>query len=129
MRAVLSIAAVAALAGCAVNQPVDWSKADYGPYPQDYEQIVKQHMQERLKDPDSAKYQFPGKPVAGYEHIAGKTDFGWYLCPLVNAKNSYGAYTGYQQYYIMIKNGIVISSFNGAAKYQRFMVEQMCGKR
>jgi len=55
-----------------------------------------------LKDPDSAKFESSYKP-------SGEND--GHLCGKVNAKNSYGGYTGYKNYYVYIntKDGKLIN--------------------
>lgn len=98
------------LAGCASKPtPQDLASADYGTYPSDYEEIVKKYMDMRLKDPDSARYEFINSPKTGWNSWGGRK-YGYIVCALVNAKNSYGGYTGSQIYYFMIKNGRVIDS-------------------
>ena len=51
-------------------------------------QIAK-HVKALLKDPDSAKFKWPAP-----------TEFGLY-CGWVNAKNSYGGYTGFEPFMVL----------------------------
>jgi hypothetical protein len=52
-------------------------------------------LSKTLKDPDSAKFDWgPVKYVQG----SASTEY----CGIVNAKNSYGGYTGYQMYHAII---------------------------
>ena len=90
--------------------------ANYGAYPSNYQSSVRQHLQRNLLDYDSAKIEFYMKPVKVFytttlafdgflsafksshegENWAG---FPVYLaCVNVNAKNTYGGYTGWQTY-------------------------------
>lgn len=74
---------------------------DIGPEP-DYaraKQVVKAWVLQNLKDPDSAKFDWRGE---GWN----KTKKGWVICGRVNAKNSYGGYTGYQQFRMRVVNGV-----------------------
>jgi hypothetical protein len=83
--------------------------ADYGQYPQDYEVIVKKYYSLILKDPDSVKYQnfsTPKKSWVGSKFSGAR--YGYLVCTTLNAKNSYGAYVGYKQDALLIKNGDVI---------------------
>lgn len=52
-------------------------------------QIIARAVKDQLKDPDSAKFKWPA-PLK----------FGLY-CGWVNAKNSYGGYTGFQPYMVI----------------------------
>lgn len=61
-----------------------------------------------LKDPDSAQYQW--NPVyKGYYRdapiLGGALTWGYLLEGGVNAKNSYGGYTGYKAYTFVFHNG------------------------
>ena len=111
------------LSGCASYTPPTFYKAtdaeiaaaDIGSLPEDYQQLIKNHMQQILKDPESARYRFPKAP----EKIAHlKTNpnepfkFYWRINYFVNAKNSYGGYTGEHEYAADIKNGAVVEASN-----------------
>lgn len=63
-------------------------------YPTNYEEDIIRYMSRNLKVPDSAKYQFD-KPFIAKIH-----DIDEYVIHVnVNAKNSYGTYTGFKEYY------------------------------
>lgn len=83
---------------------------DYGPYPKNYQAIIKNYLKFILKDPDSAKIEFIGKPVKTiYECEDNKTPcYGYGGMITVNAKNGFGAYTGIQPYPYIIWNGHLI---------------------
>lgn len=90
------------LAGCAFQKPPPY--ADYGQRvtPDQYEQIP-YYMASRLKDPDSAKYRYLHAPIKAYVNDGlirgGEVVFVGWLVPFeVNAKNSYGGYTGWEPY-------------------------------
>lgn len=100
--------------------------ADYGPYPVEYEQIIKNYMQGILKDPSSATYQFLGSPRSGWNGMGGKK-FGYMVCVNINAKNSFGGYTGNRMSYFMIHYGRVIYASHGDGRYGSSFVEGMCG--
>ena len=63
--------------------------------PNNYKSLIHNFFTTALKDPDSAKYIFY-KPVRAYS-ASTKTVF-WMVRVDVNAKNSYGAYTGYKPF-------------------------------
>jgi hypothetical protein len=90
-----------ALAGCIDSQTkkyYDSAAADYGECPQNYEQTIKNIVSETLKDPYSAQYRFEA-PYKGYANkgFQGR-EYGWIVTVGINAKNSFGAYTGEQKH-------------------------------
>lgn len=99
------------LSGCV--QPMtksEVSAAVYEPLPGNYKEQIQTMMEARLKDPDSAKYKFfdPRKSFTeSTRHFA-------YVVPVgINAKNSYGGYTGYEMYYFAYYNSIFKDVTNG----------------
>ena len=85
--------------------------ANYGTYPDNYEALVKDYHGRKLKDPFSAQYQVLA-PIEGYTRkapIAGgePNSFGYMVLASVNAKNSYGGYTGWKPHWFFIMNGVV----------------------
>ncbi len=111
MKRLIAVLAVAILGGCAMPPTAPTAKeitgADYGPEPENYKELITAYMLNQLKDPDSAKFEFnkpPAKAWFGY----GDKIFGWGVCATVNAKNSYGGYTGKQGSYFVIKDGAIV---------------------
>jgi hypothetical protein len=122
-RTITLLALVFMFVGC-VTPPTndELMLADYGQFPTEPEPLIKDYMQSRLKDPSSAQYQFVGGPVKMW--VKGDTVkhvFGYGICTRINAKNSFGGYTGAQPYLFMIKNDSIIY-FESAA----FMVAKWC---
>lgn len=110
------------LAGCMSNaQRKDaeleaWRKtlpaqnADYGSYPTNYEQLIRNHLSSSLKDPDSARYGKFSKPRKEHVIQANEALYGYSVCIPVNAKNSYGGYTGNHTYWYFFRNGQIVRS-------------------
>lgn len=78
---------------------------DYGPEPVNYEDQVKAFFESRLKDPYSAHYRFGGRAVKGYcnqglAYGGNIAWFGWAVPVQINAKNSFGAYTGFSTHWV-----------------------------
>jgi len=93
------------------KQTLPAPNADYGTYPADYEVVIKAYMETTLKDPESARYSDFSKPRK--EHIITNVDakeatYGYSACVLVNAKNSYGGYTGNHRYWFFLRDGKII---------------------
>ncbi len=100
--------------------------ADYGAYPDNYREIIEAAMTGMLKDPDSARYsgftqpkhdqvvevQYPHRGLILDTSVAPKKTaiYGYAVCAAVNAKNSFGGYTGDKLYWFLIRNGQVVRS-------------------
>lgn len=96
------------LGGCAGLAPLP-PNPDFGPPPVAYEESIKAHMETMLKDPESARYRF-GQPRKGYANrgmaYGGQVLFVGYVVPVqVNAKNSFGGYTGFKPYQALVYGG------------------------
>ncbi|MGC1034166.1 hypothetical protein [Pantoea agglomerans] len=100
--------------GCAPKPPSMTSikNASYGVLPNDYQQQIKKYMTSILIDPESARYTFE-PPFKAYSQdgslssTAGGVVYGYAAGVQVNAKNSYGGYTGNQLYVFMFSNGVM----------------------
>ncbi len=102
--------------GCAQPPtPEQVANADYGRQISydEADTIVKNWFQTRLKDPQSAQYDI-GSPNKGWWAnsivFGGGKFYGYIVDVSINAKNSYGGYTGNQAYKFVIKDGRVISA-------------------
>jgi hypothetical protein len=125
LQKAVTLIAIVAISGCATEaqrkdeeinlwkQTLPAPNADYGSYPTNYENIIKANLASSLKDPDSARYGAFSKPRK--EHIITnaplkEANYGYSVCVPVNAKNSYGGYTGNHLFWFFIRNGNVIRS-------------------
>ena len=123
-RAVL-IGSLCLLAACAVTQPSAQvsmktvRSENYGSYPKNYERQVRQYLNDTLLDPDSAKIRIgtPHKVFQTYNPLANtyppktpkelKSNQYYVVCAEVNAKNTFGGYTGWQtKIYRFVDGGI-----------------------
>ena len=102
------------LAACAVTPPSAQvsmktvRSENYGSYPKNYERRVRHYLNETLLDPDSAKIRIgtPHKVFQIYNPLKYtyppktprelKTNEYYVVCAEVNAKNTFGGYTGWQ---------------------------------
>ncbi|MBK0003175.1 hypothetical protein [Erwinia sp. S38] len=105
------------LYACAATPPsqMQLHSADYGELPENYQQQVKNWWGTMLKDPYSAQYTF-GKPSKAWfkdgilAESGGAMRFGWLIPITVNAKNSYGAYTGLEAHTVFYSHGKIESA-------------------
>lgn len=116
MKKILTAVALSmSLSACAtMKMPTEQQiqTADYGkPVSQKLgEAVAKDLMHGYLKDPDSAKWScqdiYKGWRKFGLLD-GGKTYFGYFMNCAVNAKNSYGGYTGDRFYQFIFHDGTV----------------------
>jgi len=123
LRATLSSAAFALCAaallitGCSTAPPTKEQResVDYGPRPDNYEQIVRDYLRNRLTDPTTALVEFKAGPTQLYQRdtVVRDLQFGWAVCVLTNDKNARGAYDGYRTGVYFIRNGKVVAANGG----------------
>lgn len=103
------------LSGC-VSTPdkATLERADYGALPNDYKELIAGKISNNLKDPLSAMYKY-AEPYKGWCKSGFGTYYGWLVRVSVNAKNSYGAYTGNQSKMYLINNK---NALDYSASYQ-----------
>ncbi len=79
--------------------------AQYPPKPSDFREEVKRYLRLRLKDPDSAIYD---NWTLERAYLGSSPPvYGWMSSVSVNAKNSYGGYTGFDMYHFWHEGGRV----------------------
>ncbi|EAP1215536.1 hypothetical protein POI25_003917 [Salmonella enterica] len=97
------------LSGCAqYNRPSDIKiqNGDYGLAPTDTDKAeVESFIRGNLVDPNSAMFKIDAPKKYWITDSKGITHFGYFIGVLVNAKNSFGGYTGWQPEGIFYKNG------------------------
>ena len=109
-----SLAMTLIISGCqsTSDKISNWPDINAGPKPTNYEALVKETIKLKLKDPDSASFKNISAPYK--EHLTlngGEDTFVWAVCGLVNAKNSYGGFTGFEAFMVSIVNDAVIHSY------------------
>lgn len=130
MKALSGFSLLIALTGCAAPQvylPVQDS--DYGETPENHQDKIKTYMASRLKDAESARYDFNRTPVKAW--LGSSTRYyGWATCVGINAKNSYGGYTGWQPHYFFFRGGDIAESVSGGAdgSGSNVLVREMCSR-
>ena len=92
--------------------------ADYGPYPKNYQQLIRQRLDGTLLDARSAQIRFTTPPRKVYQlsrapyKLNGRAYYA--VCVEVNAKNAYGGYTGWQTKMFRFKNNTIEGNPTGA---------------
>ena len=111
------VAATALLDGCSTGPPTkeQMESVNYGPKPDDYQQIIRDYLRNRLTDPTAAIIDYKAGPTQMYQKDAVVRDlqFGWAVCAMVNDKNTRGAYEGFTPGVYFIRNGKVVAHNGG----------------
>lgn len=118
-RRLVLVAVVISLAGCAAALQKPAPDQNYGQPPVDVEPAVRRHFDLVLKDPESARYRI-GRPVKAYAnnglvHGGGVAWAGYLVDVQVNAKNSFGGYTGFKPYMVLFRGEAVFRVLDGTA--------------
>jgi hypothetical protein len=114
---VLIVLCVLVISGCAYTPSNnELANADYGSQPINIEGSIKDSLLTTLKDPDSLQIKNITTPKKDFfldpANFNTKFGYGWHVCALINAKNTYGAYTGYKNYHFFFKDNKVIYNTN-----------------
>lgn len=109
------------LTGGCVHSPSmqEIQNADYGTYPDKYQDITKEYITQAMYDPDSAMFTNWREPKKDYVSDINGSVFGYKVCVSVNGKNRLGGYAGYQPYYIFIRNNRVLIANNKYMAYEK----------
>ena len=82
------------------------------------QQLAESWLAIHLKDSDSARYQW-GTIQRGYTKdpliSGGAVNYGYLLPVMVNSKNSYGGYTGFEQWGFLFHNGSLLRVMHNGA--------------
>lgn len=71
--------------------------------------IIESQLRSRLKDPQSAQFNWPNDFVPGqHQPLMAKPIYGWVTCGTVNARNGFGGYTGPQAVLVVVRNNQVL---------------------
>jgi hypothetical protein len=112
-----AIFAAVFVAGCKVPPTQqEMSAVDYGPQPDNYQQIVLDYLKPRLTDPAAAIVEFRAGPRQLYQQdtaLRGRT-WGWAVCISVNDKNKQGKFDGYYPMVLFIRDGRVVTANGGS---------------
>ena len=112
-----AITLAAMFAGCDTSPPTkeQMDSVNYGPKPDNYQDIIRDYLRNRMTDPTAGIIDFKAGPTQMYQKDAVLRDvqFGWAVCAMVNDKNTRGAYTGFYPAVYFIRNGKVVASNGG----------------
>ncbi len=123
--------------GCAtVPTEQQFAQADYGEYPADYKEIVKNYLEDHspfvgrsggfawsTKFPYYQSYKWLKEPYKGYFVLFGQSKFGYIVHVAITARchTDRRFSFGYKKRVIMIKNGKVVGSQTDNPDFLRFI--------
>ena len=110
------IGATALLGGCYTPPTQTEMKAfDYGPRPENHEQLIRDYLKVRLTDPVNAIVEFRAGPNQLYQPQISLRDrrWGWGVCVWINDKNTRGAYDGFYPMVFFIREGKIVAVNGG----------------
>jgi hypothetical protein len=112
-KIIVSMFIMLSLCSCAGRPTYEQLRdADYGAYPDNYQEIIENYYSNALFDPYSAVYEFSTPRKLG--HGDGfKQYFGYAICGTVNAKNRLGGYVGKKLFFFMINDNKIILQYEG----------------
>jgi hypothetical protein len=84
---------------------------DYGPRPDNYEQVIREYLKTRLNDPASAIIDFRSgpKPLYQQETFLRPLQYGWGVCVFVTDKDKDGNVKPYPVVFFL-RNGIIVAA-------------------
>jgi hypothetical protein len=89
---------------------------DYGPRPDNYEQIVRDYLRPRLNEPSFAVIEFRAGPAPLYQKDAllNERQYGWAVCVTVNERDPRGTYFDPYPMVVYIRRGAGVAANGGA---------------
>jgi hypothetical protein len=86
--------------------PEQMANPDCGPYPDNYEKLIEEHLKKVLFDPYTVRDLNITKPWGCYyqPNLYSPFTFGYCFSVSLNAKNRYGAYVGIKDHDAFIRN-------------------------
>lgn len=128
---VLVIALVGLVGGCAQPPAPDQGpdappSADYGPYPQAYQESVQRYVTTTLQGLADADYVGWRGSIQARSTVAGKALVGYAVCVWLTPPPQEGGAPGRTQHYFLIHDGVVTRHLGGGDDSDRALAQQGC---
>jgi hypothetical protein len=114
LAAVLAAGILAgSIPGCK-SPPTKEEKAavDYGPKPENYEQIIREYMKTRVKEGVIFEFRAGPKPLYQQDTVLRPLQYGWGTCVFVHDKRA-SAFESYPMVFF-IRNGVIVGANGGS---------------
>ena len=118
LPALLCAGCAALLGGCKVP-PTPTQEVmrafDYGPRPDNYEQLIRDYLKVRLTDPTNAIVEFRAGPKELYqpETTVRPLQYGWGVCVWITDRNTRGGYDSPYPMAFYIREGKIVAVNGG----------------
>lgn len=109
----LALAAAALVAACkAPPTKEEKSSVDYGPKPENHEQLIREYMRTRV-NMDGVIFEFKGgpKPLYQQDTVLRPLQYGWGVCVFVHDKRG-SAFESYPMVFF-VRNGVIVTANGG----------------
>ncbi|WP_371192709.1 hypothetical protein [Glaciecola sp. SC05] len=110
MKIVIGVLAILLLSACVnLPGPSQEKEADYGTFPDDYQDIARTYLMAELRDPPSIEIKNISEPMKRWigDKFTG-IGYGYLVCVEVNSKNVFGNLTGFRNDALLIRDDTVI---------------------
>lgn len=110
MKIAIGVVASLLLSACVnLPGPSQEKEADYGAFPDNYQDIARTYLMAELRDPSSIDIQNISKPMKRWigDKFTG-IGYGYLVCVEVNSKNIFGNLTGLRKDALLIRDDAVI---------------------
>ena len=110
MKTTITILTILLLSACVtLPSPTQEKEADYGPFPENYQDIARDYLMAELRDPSSIEIKNTSQPIKQWigDKLTG-IKYGYLVCVQVNSKNLLGNLTGFRSDALLIRDDVVI---------------------
>jgi hypothetical protein len=110
MKTTIIVLASLVLSACVtLPSPNQEKEADYGAFPQNYQDIARDYLMEELRDSTSIEIESISSPTKRWigDELTG-IKYGYLVCVKVNSKNFLGKMTGLRSDALLIRDDSVI---------------------
>jgi hypothetical protein len=109
---VFAVAVAVLVAACKAPPSKEQKSAvDYGPQPENYEQLIREYMKTRVRDGVIFEFRAGPKPLYQQDTVLRPLQYGWGNCVFVHDKRG----TAFESYPMVfyIRNGVIVAVNGG----------------
>lgn len=110
MKTIIILVASVLLSACVtLPSPNQEKVADYGAFPDNYQDIARSYLMAELRDPASIEIDTMSAPIKRWigDKFTG-IHYGYLVCVKVNSKDLFGNLTGFRNDAVLIRDGFVV---------------------
>jgi len=110
MKTTIALITILFVSACVnLPSPTQEKEADYGPFPDNYQDIAKDYLMSELRDPSSIEIKQISEPIKQWigDKFTG-IKYGYLVCVEVNSKNLLGNLSGLRSDALLMRDDVVI---------------------